>query len=209
MPDRGAGVGRLWNRVRMSRTQYFTATSIDGFIADSDNSLDWLFEASSAGRGEDTFGSFFAEVGAMAMGATTYEWVLRHEHVLDVPHKWRDWYGPVPCWVFTHRDLPVIPGAEITFARGEVARVHADMAAAARDKNVWLVGGGELVGQFVDQGLLDEMHLQVAPVTLCAGAPLLPRRLQASDLMLASVERNGQFVHLVYHVTDPEPAGEP
>jgi hypothetical protein len=71
---------------------------------------------------------------------------------------------------------PPVPGAKLTFVAGDVRPVHAAMRAAACDKNVWIVGGGELAGAFVDAGLLDELILGVAPVTLGAGAPLLPRR---------------------------------
>lgn len=181
----------------MSLTQYYTATTIDGFIADERNSLDWLFVVE---RDEDTFAAFFAGVGAFAMGATTYEWVLEHEKLLDQPHKWRGWYGDVPSWVFTHRDLPPVPGANITFVKGDVRPVHEAMVEAAGGKNVWLVGGGELVGDFADQGLLDEIHLGVAPVTLGAGAPVLPRRLLSSQLRLLKAERNGQMVQLTYGV---------
>jgi dihydrofolate reductase len=182
----------------VTRTQYYTATSIDGFIADEHNSLDWLFEADS--RGNERFGAFFEGVGAFAMGATTYEWVLEHERLLEQPHRWREWYGDVPAWVFTHRDLPPIPGAGITFVNGDVRPVHKAMVAAARGRNVWLVGGGELVGRFADHGLLDEMILGVAPVTLGAGAPVLPRRLLSSRLTLSSVERVAQFAYLTYEV---------
>ena len=63
-----------------------------------------------------------------------------------------------------------------------------------------LVGGGDLVGQFADHGLLDEILLGVAPVTLGGGAPLLPRRLLASELTLVSVENDGAFVFLTYRV---------
>ena len=198
-----------------TKTQYLTATSIDGFIADPNHSLDWLFEVGSApadqdspadrpadgsGDGTDRFAAFFAKVGAFAMGATTYEWVLRHEDLLDQPEKWREYYGDVPCWVFTHRDLPAIPGADIRFVSGDVRPVHAQMVEAAAGRNVWLVGGGELVGSFADHGLLDEILLSVAPVTLGAGAPLLPRRLTARQLELVEVSRNGQFAELRYVV---------
>ena len=57
------------------------------------------------------------------------------------------------------------------------------------------------MGQFADAGLLDEIQLSIAPVTLGAGAPLLPRRLLASDLTLVSLERQGQFVSATYRVT--------
>jgi dihydrofolate reductase len=145
----------------MAKTQYYTATSIDGYIADSDNRLDWLFEA-DASRDGSPFESFFADVGAFAMGATTYEWVLEHESLLDHPNKWASFYGDVPAWVFTHRTLPVIPGARLSFVCGDVRPVHAAMVTAAGGKNVWIVGGGELAGAFVDAGLLDELILGVA-----------------------------------------------
>ena len=61
------------------KTQYFTATSIDGYIADQDNSLDWLFQAHEDTHGEGRWETFIGAVGAMAMGATTYEWVLEHD----------------------------------------------------------------------------------------------------------------------------------
>jgi len=182
----------------MARTQYYTATSVDGFIADRDNSLDWLFEVESTG--DDRFGAFFADVGAFAMGATTYEWVLAHERLLDRPQWWREWYGDTPCWVFTHRDLPVVPGANLTLVGGDVAPVHEAMVSAARGRNVWLVGGGELVGQFADRGLLDEIILGVAPVTLGSGSPVLPRRLPSSRLALSGVEQDGPFAYLTYAV---------
>jgi dihydrofolate reductase len=189
----------------MTKTQYYTATSFDGFIADENNSLDWLFQVEPAKPTVDRFAAFFAEVGAMAMGATTYEWVLDHDQLLDNPSKWQDYYGSTPCWVFTHRALPPIPGADLRFVQGGVTVVHDEMVRAATGKNVWIVGGGELVGQFADQGRLDEILLGVAPVTLGGGAPLLPRRLTAADLTLTSVEQDGQFALLSYTLNKTSP----
>jgi dihydrofolate reductase len=196
----------------VAKTQYYTATTIDGYIADANNSLDWLFEVGRGESGEtaesgesgesgrDAFEAFFAGVGAMAMGATTYEWVVEHDRLLEDPAKWRGYHGDTPCWVFTHRELPAIAGATVFFVHGDVRPVHEQMTRAAGDRNVWLVGGGDLVGQFADRGLLDEILLSVAPVTLGAGAPLLPRRLNAPQLELAEVARAGQFARLTYRV---------
>ena len=190
----------------MPKTQYYTATTIDGFIADPHDSLDWLF-AVDQGREDETgaepFATFFADVGAFAMGATTYEWVLEHEKLLEEPQKWAGFYGDTPAWVFTHRELPAIAGAPLSFVRGDVRPVHEAMRAAAGDKNIWLVGGGELAGAFADAGLLDELILGVAPATLGGGAPLLPRRLMPSRLTLTGVERRGQFAYLTYKVGPP------
>jgi len=171
-------------------TQYYTATTLDGFIADENNSLDWLFTRARDESGPQNYEAFIAEVGALAMGATTYEWILDHEG--------SRWPYEVPSWVFTHRDLPIVPGAAISFTQGDVPPVHAEMRSAAGERNIWVVGGGDLAGQFADAGLLGEVIVSIAPVTLGAGAPLLPRRL---ELCLEDVGRNGDFVAVRYSVS--------
>jgi dihydrofolate reductase len=180
----------------VSLTQYYTATSLDGFIADADHSLEWLFKQRQDREGPLNYGDFIAKVGALAMGATTYEWILDHEFAGKDASEWK-WPYDVPGWVFTHRQLPVVPDAPIEFASGDAAAVHEQMRAAAEERNLWIVGGGDLVGQFADGGLLDEVIVYVAPVTLGAGAPLLPRSL---ELRLEEVERNRDFVCARYSV---------
>ena len=153
-------VGARWQYRRMAETpsgaarpltQYFVASSLDGFIADEHDNLDWLLQM-DGGPGEDAnpYDKFIDNVGALAMGATTYEWVQRHD-----PGGWA--YADMRTWVFTHRDLTPVAGADLVFTADDVVKVHADMVAAAGRKNVWLVGGGDLVGQFLDHDLLDEI----------------------------------------------------
>ena len=185
----------------MAKTQFYTATSVDGYLADQDNSLSWLFEADSGGEGTSDYPAFIADVGALVMGATTYRWILDHEGLLDAPDKWP--YKDIPAWVFTHRDLPAVPGADLRFAQGDVRPVHAAMTVAAGGKNLWVTGGGELAGQFADAGLLDEMILAVAPVTLGSGAPLMPRRLLSDRLTLTALRQQGAFAFLTYTVAPP------
>lgn len=110
------------------------------------------------------------------MGSTTSEWLLTH-HVRLGSEDPRPWSYEQPTWVFTSRSLPAVPGADVRFVRGDVRPVHREMVEAAGGKNVWLVGGGELVGQFYDHGLLEEIIVSIASVTLGAGAPLLPRSI--------------------------------
>jgi dihydrofolate reductase len=130
------------------------------------------------------------------MGATTYEWILDHEFAGKDRADWK-WPYDVPEWVFTHRELPVVPGAPVEFTSADVADVRERMRVAAGDRNRWIVGGGDLVGQFADRGLVDEVIVYVAPVTLGAGAPLLPRRV---ELRLEEVERNQDFACARYSV---------
>ncbi|MEU6245933.1 dihydrofolate reductase family protein [Glycomyces sp. NPDC047010] len=193
----------------MAKTVYNTATTVDGFIADPDNSLEWLFtvpgghpdDAGADGGAVETpldeMDEFMKGVGAICMGSTTYEWIVQYEGLLDHPEKWG---YEQPCWVLTSRDLPAVRGADITFASGDVREVHAAMAAAAGDKDRWLIGGGELVGQFFDAGLLDEVRVSLAPVFLGAGAPLLPRRILSDRLELIEAKPSGQFATLAYRV---------
>jgi dihydrofolate reductase len=187
-----------WHREVVAKTQYYTATSIDGYTADVDSSLDWLFEVDEGT--DNPFGAFFAGVGAFAMGAATYEWILKHDNVLDEPANWHEMYGDVPCWVFTHRELQAVPNANVFMVSGDVQRVHQAMLVAAQGRNVWLAGGGDLVGEFTDAGLLDEIILAMAPTVLGAGTPLLPRRLTSQQLALTQVRQMGQFAYLTYAV---------
>jgi dihydrofolate reductase len=185
----------------MPRTQYYAAVSLDGYIADADNSLDWLFQAGSSAGKENRFAAFFSQVGAMVMGAETYRWALEHDGLLRNPGKWREYYAEVPCWVFTHATLPAVPGADLRFVKGEVLAVHQEMMRVAGGKNVWIVGGGDLAGQFADHDLIDEIWLGTAPVILGSGRPLLPRRITAPELTLTAVEHDEGFVFLTYQVT--------
>jgi dihydrofolate reductase len=164
----------------MTKVQYFTACTIDGYIADENNSLDWLFEVP---HDEDDayWDQWFPSVGGLAMGATTYEWIVERDQMIERPEHWRRYYGDRPGWVFTHRDLPLIPGVEIALVEGDVGQAYEEMTKRLSGANLWVVGGGELVGQFDDAGLLDEIILGMTPVTLGGGAPLLPRRITSSD----------------------------
>lgn len=187
----------------MTRTRYFTAMSLDGYLADADGSLEWLLTLPDSGT-EGGFGSFLDGIGAIAMGATTYEWVLAHEPVLEEPERWQQWYGDRPSWVFTHRELPRVADADIRFVAGDVQPAHVEMVRAAGERDVWLAGGGVLAGAFADAGLLDELQLSVAPALLGGGAPLLPRRLE-KRLRLTDARVAGVFAELRYEV-EPPPA---
>ena len=176
----------------MALTQYLVASSLDGFIADEHDNLDWLLSMPGGDDDANPYPTFIKDVGALAMGATTYEWINRHH-----PGEW--FYDDRPTWVFTHRELPVIAGASLTFTTDDVRDVHAAMVDAAAGRNVWLVGGGELVGQFLDHDLLDELIVSITPVLLGRGAPLLPRRrTQPMRLLSATPSPAQTFVHLHY-----------
>lgn len=183
----------------MTRTIYRTATSFDGYIADGDHSLGWLFAVDQAET--DDHEAFLCTVGVIVEGSSTYEWVLRETDMLARPEQWQQFYGSRPTFVFTSRDLPRPADADIRFVRGPVGGHMDDIVAAAGQSDVWVVGGGDLAGQFLDACALDEIVLTVAPVALGAGSPLFPRHVESGQVRLAGVVRRGQFVDLTYAVS--------
>jgi dihydrofolate reductase len=175
----------------MTRTTFYTATSLDGFIAGPGQSLDWLFTRKQDNDGPLNYDAFIADIGAIAMGRTTYEWVLDHEK--------GKWPYDLPAWVFTHHELPTVEG-DVRFTRDDVTSVHAEMVEAAGGKDVWMVGGGDLAGQFAEAGLLDQVIVYIAPVFLGAGAPLFTRH---QELELVELAQNGEFACARYAVVKP------
>ncbi len=97
----------------MTRTVFYTATTLDGYLADEQDSLEWLFRQDSDPEGPYRYDEFIAGIGAVVMGRTTYEWVRAHLHASG-----EDWPYAMPTWVVTHAQLPGIPGADLRFAQG-------------------------------------------------------------------------------------------
>jgi len=179
------------------KTQYYTSASLDGFLATEDDSLDWLFPLGDIN--DTSYPAFIERVGAIAMGSTTYEWILRNATTVS-EQTGSAWPYTQPTWVFTSRKLPMVDGANVTFAT-DVAAAHAQMREVAAGRNVWVMGGGDLAGQFHDAGLLDEIIVQIGSVTLGKGKPLFPRRVLSPGLALVSVTQVGSgFAELTYRV---------
>jgi dihydrofolate reductase len=182
----------------MGAVVYFTATSVNGYIADERGSLQWLFDV--GGDGAEAAAAFIAGVGVQVMGSSTYEWLLANEDLLATPDRWQQVFGDLPTRVFTTRDLPRPETATFEFRRGAVSEHRAELRALAGDRDVWVVGGGDLAGQFLDAGMLDRIELTVAPVFLSGGAPLLPRFVPAASLRLVDARPQGPFVSITYDV---------
>lgn len=170
------------------KTIFYTATSLDGFLATPDDDVSWLDTRPQPTV--DTYTPFIANVGAICMGSATYEFLLRHHAAGNA------WMYKQPVWVFTTRKLAVPKGADVRFVQGDVRPVHAQMAAAAPGKDLWVCGGGGLAAKFLEAGLLDELVVTVASCTLGQGKPLLPVR---AELRLLSARALGEgFAELRY-----------
>jgi dihydrofolate reductase len=178
----------------MTRMVFNTATTLDGYLADENDSLEWLFVQDHDDSGPFGFEEYLKGVGAIVMGATTYEWLLDH-----LGRTGEAWSYEQPTWVFTHRELP-LAADNVRLTSAPVKEVYDEMVAAAQGKELWMVGGGGLAADFATEGLLDEVVVSIAPVTLGAGRPLFPRPF---DLRLVDLARNGAFLCARYEVVGP------
>jgi dihydrofolate reductase len=185
----------------VARTVYYCAVSLDGYIAEADDSIEWLtsYDGSYEGEAppvEGSYDDFYAEVGALVSGSVTYEWILGH---LDRDCEWP--YAGKPCWILSSRDLPVPEGdgVDVRIVNAEVTELWDEMMAAAGERILWVVGGGNVASQFADAGLLDEVRVTVVPVALADGKRLFERRPPDGPMRLTAVQprRNG-MVELRY-----------
>jgi dihydrofolate reductase len=164
-------------------TVYFTASSLDGYIVDEADSLDWLTSRSVDAGGPFGYDAFIKDVGALVMGSATYEWVVNNHP--------GDWMYEQPSWVLTRRPQIIADGHLVEVFDGDVADLHPKLVSAAAGKDVWVVGGGETAAQFVTAGLIDEMIVTYAPCSLGGGSRLLPIR---SEWTLVDSGVNADFV---------------
>ena len=170
----------------MSRTQYYCASSLDGYIAEKDDTLEWLLGYEGSYEGEDAhpargYEEFYEGVGALVSGSVTYEFVLEH---ISGGGSWP--YAEKPCWVLSSRDLPAPEGegVDVRIANAPVQDLYDEMMEAAGERNLWIVGGGNVASQFADVGLLDEVIVTVVPVVLGEGKPLFDRGLPGGPVQL-------------------------
>lgn len=179
---------------------YETASTLNGFLATEDDSLEWLFAIPGE---QPDIAPFMQSATAMVMGSTTYEWVLEHEDLIAHPEKWPEYLGRKPVFVFSSRELPIPDGADVRLLNGPVPEHVETVRAAAGDGDIWMLGGGGLAAQFLAAGALDRIAITLAPVTLAAGKPLFAGDVRWDRLRLRSAEKIGEWARLVYDVQPP------
>ncbi|MNW52563.1 hypothetical protein D3C74_300880 [compost metagenome] len=182
----------------MSEIIFDAAVSLNGYLADENHSLQWLFDV--PGSQEPDPELLPENVGVHVEGANTYMWMIENEQLMENPQKWHEYYPGVKTYIFTSRELPIPEGADVQLLNGPVAQFLPVIRDSAGEKNVWVLGGGELLGQFLDVDALDVLALTIAPAALSSGAPVLPRTISSESLELVEARQAGPFARLVYRV---------
>ncbi|HEV8368563.1 MAG TPA: dihydrofolate reductase family protein [Pyrinomonadaceae bacterium] len=153
------------------------ATSADGYIARADGSVDWLNRPRTAG--DYGMGDFFKSIDAVLWGRKTYDMTL------GMSKKGGGWGSKIKNYVFTHHPPRSPRGSKIEFVN-EPIKDFATRLRSAPGKNIWMMGGGGVIGSFLDAGELDEFIIHVIPVFIGEGIPLIAPRKRNVELSLLS-----------------------
>lgn len=161
----------------------FIAQTLDGYIADKQDNLDWLMAVE--GEGDNGISAFLKTVEVLIMGSRTYQWLL--DQKLDA---WP--YADKTTYVFSSQKWE--EQANIKFVNPE--NLHDFVREISGD--IWLMGGGKLIKDFLEADLVDEYRITMAPVLLGQGIPLFPAGNYAAELEFQGTTRYGQFIELSY-----------
>jgi dihydrofolate reductase len=172
----------------MARILGYIAASLDGFIADRDDNLDWLFAYNDMELGKHDYRTFIKRIRTVVMGRGTYDFLAKD------PLPWP--YGEQRCVVVTSTPIENPPAAlEI---RSDIDALIAELR-ALDDGDVWMLGGGRLQMAFMEKGALDELEIYVIPEIIGGGRPLFPATgLRASPKLLSAAEMDKGCVRLHY-----------
>ncbi|TYS61888.1 dihydrofolate reductase [Bacillus infantis] len=166
----------------------FIAQSLDGYIATKEDSLDWLFKVE--GEGDNGYSEFYEEIDTIIMGKRTYDWIMKHEKG-QFPYENKD------CYVFTRSQVE--DTADVKFVNEDIVN-FANSLKKEEGKNIWVVGGGELLHTFLKEKLLDELFITIAPSIIGDGIPLFKSGDYQLDLKLKGTRTFNQFVEIHYTV---------
>jgi len=181
-----------------SRVTVHMVASLDGFIARSDGSVDWLETSDEFAPGDtmdaEFVAAFLATIDCYVMGARTYETALAFEA------RGLGWsYGDKPTFVLTHRELPR-SRESVELCSGDLAQLVKERL-APRFRSIWFVGGGAVSTECLRLGLADEVRYAILPILIGDGIPFFGKLDQDVALHLAEVKAyKSGMVELRYEV---------
>lgn len=163
---------------------FYGCITMDGYLADKNHSLDWLYETGSGA--ETSYESFYKNMDIMIMGKKTFSAIENIEDIGSI-------HGTTKNYVFTHAESLSVEG--FMPVNGDVVEFVKQIE---RDKNVWIVGGNTLLAPLLDHDMVDTMIIQIAPVLLGEGIPLFTQKEVLKRFCLQDVKKYGQFAELTY-----------
>ena len=162
----------------------YIATSLDGYIATKNDSLDWLFRVEV--DGDAGYADFMETIDTVVMGRRTYDWVMEQENG-QYP------YPDKQSYVFSRSAHEV--NERVTFT-DEMIPSFVERLQKEPGKGIWIIGGSHLLHGFLKEQLVDELLISIAPVLIGRGIPLFQAMDIETEFTLISVKQSGQFAQL-------------
>lgn len=164
----------------MTKTILYIATSLDGFIARPDGNLDWLTSVPKPQTGEDYgYTELLNSIGTTIMGRKTYD------EIIGFGIEWP--YVGLESFVVT-RNKDLIIQSPDTFTLTENLKDFVTDLKKKVEKDIWLIGGGQLIATFLEEEILDRMILTIIPTTIGEGIPLFREIAKETNWTLTNVE---------------------
>lgn len=173
----------------MAEIKLYIATSLDGFIARKDGSLDWLYALPNPNQIDHGYADFFSGIDVVVMGKSTYEEILRFG--VEWP------YMNCKSYILTS-DKNYKPKTDNTETLNSLSKADIEKLKKVSIKGIWIVGGGKTIVQFLDAKLIDEMILCIVPTILGSGIPLFPNPQEQSFELTKSEKFETGAVNLTY-----------
>lgn len=169
----------------MRKIIVYIATSLDGFIARRGGEIDWLDRPRP--RGNYGMDAFYRSIDTVIMGRKTWD-LARSFGQTSYPGKQN--------YVFSHRARS---HKDVVFVRKSVG-AFARALRRTKGKDVWLVGGGQVIADFLDAGQVDEFIVHVIPVLIGEGIPLLQPRVRTIQLKLVASQAYADGVMRLHYL---------
>ena len=161
----------------------YIATSADGYIARPDGDVEWLNRRPHTH--EDGMRDFYRSIDTILFGRKTYDWALAYQNKTGSKGSMFD--KNVANYIFSHHPpKEAAPGTQFV---SEPVKQFAQRIRSSSGKNIWMMGGGEIIASFLDAGEIDEFDIHVIPTFIGDGIPLIARRHRDVPLQLLSVEK--------------------
>jgi len=167
----------------------YIAMSLDGYIARNNGAVDWLSGQGEVSEIDNGYEGFYSTIDTVVMGRITYEQVVNELS----PNIWV--YEGKKCYVFTKKEYE--DNEKVEFTSESIVEFVSDIKNGL-GKDIWLVGGGKLIHEFINKNLIDKYIITIIPTILGEGIPLFLKENQEIKLKLIENKSIDGMVELTY-----------
>lgn len=172
----------------MRKVKFYGAISLDGYLADENNSLEWLFKYDDSDIMDKSYQPFIKDIDTTIMGRQTYDDLMSMTD--EFPYK------DTTNYVLTHNK---INSDKVISKNMPIEKLITNLKEKPGN-DIWIIGGGKIVSTLIDHRLIDSLQIQITPDILGKGIKLFTSISHSSEFNLIDSQRFGQFIDLTYQL---------